>query len=117
METVTGAATQHHEPESHGRMGAGKAPGLGQTPPAGRPARGEPAGPGEGRACLTRMTRARQVALRNRVTMPLLAGDGDIAPLWSPKLRPRFPWLRRLPARLIGTGLRPGLMTPISRLA
>jgi hypothetical protein len=96
METVTGAATQHHEPESHGRMGAGKAPGLAQTPPAGRPARGEPTGAGEGRACLTRMTRARQAALPDRITMPPLAGDGDIAPLWSLKLRPRFPALRRL---------------------
>ncbi|MGQ3283693.1 hypothetical protein [Bosea sp. (in: a-proteobacteria)] len=64
-----------------------------------------------------RMTRALRVALPDRITMPLMAGDGDIAPLWSPKLRPRFPWLRRLPARLIGTGLRPGLAAPISRLA
>jgi len=42
------------------------------------------------------MTRALWVALPDRGIMPLLAGDGDIAPLWSPTLRPRFPALRHL---------------------
>ncbi len=84
--------------------GLARPPVLAKLPPPGRPQRGEPTGPGEGRACLTRMTRARQAALPDRGIMPLLAGYGDIAPLWSLKLRPRFPALRRLPARLIGTG-------------
>jgi hypothetical protein len=76
--------------------GLARPPDLAKLPPPGRPARGEPAGPGEGRACLMRMTRALRVALPDRVTMPPLAGDGDIAPLWSLKLRPRFPALRHL---------------------
>ncbi len=76
--------------------GLARPPVLAKLPPPGRPQRGEPAGPGEGRACLMRMTRARQAALPDRITMPPLAGDGDIAPLWSLKLRPRFPALRRL---------------------
>lgn len=97
--------------------GLARPPDLAKLPPPGRPQRGEPTGAGEGRACLTRMTRARQAALPDRVTMSPLAGDGDIAPLLSLKLRPRFQALRRLPARLIATGLRPGLMTPISRRA
>ena len=66
-------------------------PGLDQTPP-----QGEPAGAGERCPCLARITRALRVTLQNRVIMPLLDGDGDITPLWSLKLRPRFPALRRL---------------------
>ena len=97
--------------------GLARPPVLAKLPPPGRPQRSEPTGAGDGRANLTRMTRARQAALRNRGIMPLLADDADIAPPWSLKLRPRFQRLRRLPARPIGTGLRPGLATPISRLA
>jgi hypothetical protein len=94
METVTGATTQRLEPESHGRRSAGKPPGLDQTPP-----QAEPAGNGERRSYLARITPALRVALQNRVIMPLLDGDGDIAPLWSLKLRTRFPALRRLRPR------------------
>ncbi len=76
--------------------GLARPPVLAKLPPPARPQRGEPTGAGEGRACLTRMTRALWVALPDRGIMPLLAGDGDIAPLWSPTLRPRFPALRHL---------------------
>jgi 2-polyprenyl-6-methoxyphenol hydroxylase-like FAD-dependent oxidoreductase len=54
-----------------------------------------------------RMTQAFQVFVQKRVITSTLAGTGTIRPPLLAKLLHRFPILRRIPARLIGMGLRP----------
>lgn len=54
-----------------------------------------------------KLTQTAQIAIQNRVITPLLAADGPIAPPWPLKLLQRFPMLRRLPARMVGMGVRP----------
>jgi 2-polyprenyl-6-methoxyphenol hydroxylase-like FAD-dependent oxidoreductase len=61
----------------------------------------------ERRAFPTRLTQAMQIAIQSRVITPLLTGEGEVTPPWPLKLLQRFPVLRRLPARLIGMGIRP----------
>ncbi|CAM5196130.1 hypothetical protein ARD30_00950 [Bosea thiooxidans] len=60
----------------------------------------------------TNTTQALQVAIQNRVITPILAGDGPVAPPWPLKLLQWFPWLRRIPARLVGMGFRPEHIGP-----
>lgn len=48
-----------------------------------------------------------QVFVHNRVLTRVLASRGRIAPPWPVKLLNRFPLLRRLPAYIIGIGVRP----------
>jgi 2-polyprenyl-6-methoxyphenol hydroxylase-like FAD-dependent oxidoreductase len=55
----------------------------------------------------TRVTQGVQVAAQNRVIAPLLAGKGPIKPPLPLRLLQWFPALRRIPARMIGLGLRP----------
>jgi 2-polyprenyl-6-methoxyphenol hydroxylase-like FAD-dependent oxidoreductase len=56
----------------------------------------------------TRLTQAFQVQAHNRVIYPLLAGKTNFEKLpLVPRLFRKFPILRRIPARLIGIGVRP----------
>jgi len=60
-----------------------------------------------------RITQRAQVFLQNRVIRPVLSSSGQISPPLAVKLLQRFPTLRRIPARLIGIGVRPEhVMTP-----
>jgi 2-polyprenyl-6-methoxyphenol hydroxylase-like FAD-dependent oxidoreductase len=54
-----------------------------------------------------RLTQAAQVFLQNRVIAPTLSGAVEPEPPLMLKLIDRFPLLQRLPARLIGLGVRP----------
>lgn len=55
----------------------------------------------------TRMTQWLQVMVQNNVITRALASRGRISPPWLLYLFRRFPFLRRIPARLIGMGFRP----------
>ena len=56
----------------------------------------------------TKWTQAFQVQAHKRVVEPTLLGKINFKPLPLPlRLLDRYPWLRRLPARLLGIGLRP----------
>lgn len=55
----------------------------------------------------TRMTQRVQLFLQNRVIKTLLAGDRPLTPPLPLRLIARFPFLRRIPARMIGIGFRP----------
>jgi hypothetical protein len=44
---------------------------------------------------------------QRRMIDPILHAEGRIAAPWPLKLFSRFPVLRRLPARMIGSGVRP----------
>jgi 2-polyprenyl-6-methoxyphenol hydroxylase-like FAD-dependent oxidoreductase len=56
----------------------------------------------------TRVTQAIQLAIQDRVIGPVLSKrGGELRAPVALKLLNRFPWLRRIPARLLGTGLRP----------
>jgi 2-polyprenyl-6-methoxyphenol hydroxylase-like FAD-dependent oxidoreductase len=57
-------------------------------------------------------TQAIQVALQNRVITPILAGSGPVSPPWPMKLLRWLPMLRRIPARLVGIGVRPEHIGP-----
>jgi 2-polyprenyl-6-methoxyphenol hydroxylase-like FAD-dependent oxidoreductase len=60
----------------------------------------------------TRATQAMQVAIQERVIRPVLQSDGPVRA--SPVLRAldRFPVLQRIPARLVGVGVRPEHVGP-----
>ncbi len=55
----------------------------------------------------TRVTQRLQVAVQQRVIRRVLAGDGELAPPLPLRAISRLPWLQRLPARLVGIGVRP----------
>jgi 2-polyprenyl-6-methoxyphenol hydroxylase-like FAD-dependent oxidoreductase len=55
----------------------------------------------------TRVTQALQVFIQNRVITRVLASPAALAPPWPPRLLQYFPLLRRIPARVIGLGIRP----------
>lgn len=59
------------------------------------------------RARPARLTQQLQLLVQNRVIRGVLAADAPFAPPLALRLLDRFPALRRLPARLIGLGLRP----------
>ncbi len=68
----------------------------------------------------TRATQAMQVLVQNRVIAPALAGqkdDGPLRPPWVFRLFQRFPYLRRIPARMVGLGVRPEHVAPFIREA
>jgi 2-polyprenyl-6-methoxyphenol hydroxylase-like FAD-dependent oxidoreductase len=54
-----------------------------------------------------RVTQAIQIAVQNRLIAPTLAGTRPLRAPFVARLLNRFPVLRRLPARLIGMGVRP----------
>jgi 2-polyprenyl-6-methoxyphenol hydroxylase-like FAD-dependent oxidoreductase len=55
----------------------------------------------------TRATQWLQVQIQNRVLSRVLASRGDLTPPWPLRVVGRYPWLQRIPARLIGVGFRP----------
>jgi len=55
----------------------------------------------------TRMTQRLQVFIQNNVLSRVLASRGTIAPPWPVRLVSRCPMLQRIPARLVGLGVRP----------
>lgn len=54
----------------------------------------------------TKVIQGLQIAIQNRVISRVLAGTGKISPPWFLRIFIRFPALRRLPAALIGLGIR-----------
>ncbi len=65
----------------------------------------------------TRLTQAAQVLVQNRVLSPLLAGAGPVRPPLAVRMLGACPWLRRIPARLVGLGVRPEHVRTESRPA
>lgn len=59
------------------------------------------------RALPARVTQAIQIAVQSRVIGRVLSADRALSPPLALRLLDRFPILRRIPARLIGMGLRP----------
>ena len=55
----------------------------------------------------TRMTQAIQVFMQNNVLSAVLAGRTTPVPPWPVRLVSRCPMLQRIPARLVGLGVRP----------
>ena len=55
----------------------------------------------------TRMTQAAQVFIQNSVLAPTLSSTAPLTPPLPVRLLARFPILRRIPARLVGMGVRP----------
>jgi hypothetical protein len=55
----------------------------------------------------TRVIQRVQVAVQNRLIRPVLAGRGPLAPPLALRLLDAAPWLQRIPARLVGLGVRP----------
>jgi 2-polyprenyl-6-methoxyphenol hydroxylase-like FAD-dependent oxidoreductase len=55
----------------------------------------------------TRATQRLQLVLQDRVIRPVLGASGPLRLPWQLRLLRRFPRLRRVPARLIGLGVRP----------
>jgi 2-polyprenyl-6-methoxyphenol hydroxylase-like FAD-dependent oxidoreductase len=54
-----------------------------------------------------RATQAMQVFLQNRMIAPTLAGTRPLRPPWPARLLNAVPFLRRIPARLLGMGVQP----------
>jgi 2-polyprenyl-6-methoxyphenol hydroxylase-like FAD-dependent oxidoreductase len=55
----------------------------------------------------TRMTQRLQVFIQENVLSRVLASRGTITPPWPVRLVSRCPMLQRIPARLVGIGIRP----------
>jgi 2-polyprenyl-6-methoxyphenol hydroxylase-like FAD-dependent oxidoreductase len=55
----------------------------------------------------TRLTQRMQLFIQNRVIRRVLSSTDTLSPPFAVKLLARFPFLRRIPARLIGMGVRP----------
>jgi 2-polyprenyl-6-methoxyphenol hydroxylase-like FAD-dependent oxidoreductase len=55
----------------------------------------------------TRLTQGLQVIIQDRVLGRVLGSRGKIKPPWALTLVRRLPFLRRIPARIIGIGFRP----------
>ena len=54
-----------------------------------------------------RATQAMQVFLQNRMIAPTLAGTRPLRPPWPARLLNAVPFLRRIPARVLGMGVQP----------
>ena len=66
----------------------------------------------------TRATQRMQVIVQNNVIRRVLSTTKPLAPPWPVKLLNRSPWLRRIPARVVGMGFRPEhVKTPEVRAA
>jgi 2-polyprenyl-6-methoxyphenol hydroxylase-like FAD-dependent oxidoreductase len=64
----------------------------------------------------TRLTQRAQVLIQNRVIGRALGNSQRVSPPWFLKLFQKWPFLRRIPARMVGIGFRPEhVRTPESR--
>ncbi|MGE0120893.1 MAG: FAD-dependent oxidoreductase [Dongiaceae bacterium] len=64
----------------------------------------------------TRLTQRMQILVQNRVISRVLGRTEPLSPPWLVRLMARCPRLRRLPARLVGIGVRPEhVRTPAAR--
>ena len=63
----------------------------------------------------TKITQAMQVFIQRQVISRVLGGTGKVKPPWIVRLFIHFPILRRLPAGLIGIGVRPERVTSPAR--
>ena len=59
----------------------------------------------------TRVTQALQVQVQNRIISPALASGDRLTPPFALRLMRRFPALTRIPARIVGVGVRPERVT------
>jgi 2-polyprenyl-6-methoxyphenol hydroxylase-like FAD-dependent oxidoreductase len=55
----------------------------------------------------TRLTQGMQVAIQQRILDPVLGSDKPMSAPWLLRLFNHFPFLARIPARLVGMGFRP----------
>jgi hypothetical protein len=55
----------------------------------------------------TRATQRLQVLIQNNILSRVLASRAALKPPWAIRLVDRCPFLQRLPARLVGLGVRP----------
>jgi 2-polyprenyl-6-methoxyphenol hydroxylase-like FAD-dependent oxidoreductase len=55
----------------------------------------------------TRLTQGVQVFIQNRVLGPVLGTNQQISVPWFLRLFRHWPFLRRIPARIVGIGFRP----------
>ncbi len=55
----------------------------------------------------TRVTQRLQVLAQNRIVQPVLASTQPLTPPWILRLFNRLPLLQRIPARIVGVGVRP----------
>jgi 2-polyprenyl-6-methoxyphenol hydroxylase-like FAD-dependent oxidoreductase len=55
----------------------------------------------------TRATQAMQILIQNRVIRKILGAPRPVSLPWPLQLVNRWPWLQRIPARIIGVGFRP----------
>jgi 2-polyprenyl-6-methoxyphenol hydroxylase-like FAD-dependent oxidoreductase len=62
----------------------------------------------------TQLTQWAQLIVQNRVIRQVLGSKGPLPPPWIVRLLARYPFLRRIPARMIGLGVRPEhVRTPV----
>ena len=54
-----------------------------------------------------KVIQAIQIGVQSRLIDPLLDSDQPITAPWVMRLFNRFPFLRRIPARVVGIGVRP----------
>jgi 2-polyprenyl-6-methoxyphenol hydroxylase-like FAD-dependent oxidoreductase len=59
-----------------------------------------------------RLTQAAQVAVQNNIAAPILRSEGELKPPLAVKMLGWIPWLQRIPARLVGIGVRPEHVDP-----
>ena len=60
-----------------------------------------------------RATQRMQIAIQNNAIAPTLGADKPLKPPFVFKLFRHFPILRRIPARLVGIGVRPEHVAPV----
>ena len=63
----------------------------------------------------TRVVQWLQLTLQNNVIAPTLSNTGPLQPPLFLRLMQRFPVLRRIPARLLGLGVRPEHVAGVMR--
>jgi 2-polyprenyl-6-methoxyphenol hydroxylase-like FAD-dependent oxidoreductase len=54
-----------------------------------------------------KVTQRLQVLAQNNIVQPVLRSTGTLRPPWFLRVVDRCPWLQRIPARVIGVGVRP----------
>jgi 2-polyprenyl-6-methoxyphenol hydroxylase-like FAD-dependent oxidoreductase len=61
----------------------------------------------------TRLTQRMQLAVQNRVISNVLRATQTLRPPWLMRMLGRYPFLQRLPARVVGLGFRPEHIRPV----